>query len=335
MTEKVKDTLSFLGRLVISFGLLFWLFKMVNWRDTVAAVQQADVGLILWAFVIHVFLQFIVLIRWFLFMKALNFKAPIGQVCRYFFIGLFCNLFLPTSIGGDLVKAYGLSRGAGQKPKVYASVVLDRLSGFAGLVIIALVAYFIGGKIIDAPSVIVPISVLTVLSLAVGGMLFNKPVYNFFCRIFLKMPRFHKALMDMHADVLLMKGKKRTGIGCIFISCGVQILSAYMYYLIAVALHQQVHLLHFMIFTPIIAAVSFLPSIGGLGFREGGWVYLLGKVGISGSIAMSLSLIGFLFVILVGLAGGVIYVTSFSGRRLQRNSQGPGAGAPGGQVAGG
>ncbi|NTV29277.1 MAG: flippase-like domain-containing protein [Candidatus Omnitrophica bacterium] len=334
MTEKMKDALSFIGRVAISFGLLFWLFKMVNWRDTVEAIRQADPVLIGWAFAIHIFLQFAVLMRWFIFMKALNFKAPIGQVCRYFFIGLFCNLFLPTSIGGDLVKAYGLSRGAGQKPKVYASVVLDRLSGFAGLVVVALVAYFIGGKIIDAPSVIVPIALLTALSLAVGGMLFNKPVYNFFCRVFLKMPRFHKALMDMHADVLLMRGKKRTGIGCIFFSCGVQILSAYMYYLIALALHQQVHLLHFLIFTPIIAAVSFLPSIGGLGFREGGWVYLLGKVGISGGIAMSLSLIGFLFVILVGLAGGVIYVTSFSDRRLQRDPQDAGAGPAGRKHAG-
>ena len=317
MTEKVKDILSFLGRLAISVALLFWLFKMVNWQDTIEALKHADVTLILWAFAIHVLLQFAVLIRWFIFMRALSFEAPIGQVCRYFFIGLFCNLFLPTSIGGDLVKAYGLSRGAGQKPKVYASVVLDRLSGFAGLVIVALIAYFIGGKIIDAPSVIVPITVLTALSLAIGGMLFNRPVYKFFCRVFLTIPRFHKALMDMHADVLLMRGKKRTGFGCIAFSCGIQVVSAYMYYLIALALHQHVHLLHFMIFTPIIAAVSFLPSIGGLGFREGGWVYLLGKVGIIGGIAMSLSLIGFLFVIIVGLIGGIFYVASFSAGRVQ------------------
>ena len=326
MTEKTKDLLSFLGRFGISAALLFWLFKMVNWQDTIEALKNADLTLILWAFAIHVLLQFVVLVRWFLFMKALSFEAPIIQVCRYYFIGLFCNLFLPTSIGGDLVKAYGLSRGAGQKPKVYASVVLDRLSGFAGLVIVALIAYGYGGKIIDAPSVIVPIAILTVLSLAIGGMLFNRPVYRFFCGVFLKIPRFHKALMDMHKDVLLMQGKKRTGFGCIAVSCGVQVLSAYMYYLIALALHQPVLALEFMIFTPIIAAVSFLPSIGGLGFREGGWVYLLGKIGIAGGIAMSLSLIGFFFVVVVGLVGGIIYVTTVSGGRVQCAPQNAAAG---------
>jgi uncharacterized protein (TIRG00374 family) len=313
----MRERLSFIGRLVLSAGLMAWLFKMVNWPDTIRALKNAEVSFIVWSFVIFLFLQLLILGRWMAFMKALNFKAPLGQVCRYYFIGLFCNLFLPTSIGGDLVKAYGLSRGAGQKPKVYASVVLDRLSGFAALVIVCVFAYAFGQKIIDAPFVIIPIAVLTVLSLAVGGMLFHVPTYRFFCRIFLRLPRFHKALMDMHADVLLMRGRKRTGWACVALSCLVQVASAFMYYMIARAFHLDVNLLHFMIFTPIVSAVSFLPSIGGLGFREGGWVYLLGQVGVNKGVAMSLSLIGFLFVILVGLLGGFLYVTSPAYRRVQ------------------
>ncbi len=323
MTDKMKDALSLLGRIVLSAALLWWVFSMVNWPDTISALKAADVTLLWWAFVVHIVLQLIVLVRWFVFMKALSFTAPIGQVCRYFFIGLFCNLFLPTSIGGDLVKAYGLARGAGQKPKVYASVVLDRLSGFAGLVVVAFFAYFIGGSVIDAPSVIVPIVVLTTMSLVIGGMLFNERIYTFFCRVFLKIPRFHKALMDMHTDVLLMKGRKRTGFGCILLSCVIQILGAFMYYLIALALHQEVHLLHFIIFAPIVSAVSFLPSIGGLGVREFGWVYFLGKVGIGQGIAVSLSLISFFFIIVIGIFGGVMYVTSPSDRRIQPDAQDP------------
>lgn len=323
MTEKLKDIGSFTGRIVLSAALLWWVFSMVNWPDTIHALKQADMALLGWAFVMHLVVQFIVLVRWVIFMKALSFTAPLGQVCRYFFIGLFCNLFLPTSIGGDLVKAYGLARGAGQKPKVYASVVLDRLSGFAGLVVVAFLSYFFGRNVIDAPSVIVPIAVLTGMSLAIGGMLFNEGIYEFFCRVFLKIPRFHKALMDMHADVMLMKGRKRTGLGCIFLSCMIQILSAYMFYLIALALHQDVHLLHFIIFAPLVSAVSFLPSLGGLGVREFGWVYLLGKVGIGQGMALSLSLISFFFIIVIGIFGGVMYVTSPSDRRIQSDAQDP------------
>lgn len=317
MSERVKDTLSFLGRLLLSAVLLGWLFRYIDWQDIINAAKQADAGLLWWAFAIMLVTQFVVLVRWMIFMKALELKAPFSNICRYFFIGLFCNLFLPTSIGGDLVKAIGLSRGVGQKPKVFASIVLDRLSGFAGLVIVALVSYLIGSTIIDAPAVIVPISVLTVLSLGIGGLLFSERVYAFGCKIFIRFPRVHKALMDIHADVLLMKGKKRTGLACIAISCVIQIMGAYMSYLIGMALHIQADFLHYLIFAPIVGAVTFLPSIGGLGVREVGWVYCLAKVGVDKGLAAGLSLITFFFTIICGLVGGIVYVTTFPPRRVQ------------------
>jgi uncharacterized protein (TIRG00374 family) len=270
-----------------------------------------------WGGFVFVVINFLVLVRWYIFMRVLKLDVSIGLVCRYFFIGLFCNLFLPTSIGGDLVKAIGLSRGVGQKPKVFASVVLDRLSGFAGLVILAAIAYAAGSRLIDAPSVMIPIAVLSVLSLVIGGMLFNAKVYNFFGALVSRFPRVQKGIMEMHEDVMLMKGKKRSGWGCVALSCFVQALGAYMAYLIALGLHQDVHLLPFLVFAPIVAAVTFLPSIGGLGVREIGWVYFLGKIGIAQGIAVGLSLISFFYVIVLGLIGGIVYVTTTPARRIQ------------------
>ena len=40
-------------------------------------------------------------------------------------------------------------------------------------------------------------------------------------------------------------------------------------------LRKEEGLKYFIIFSPIVCVVSSLPSIGGLGFREIGWVYLL------------------------------------------------------------
>ena len=212
MTERVKNMVSFVGRFALSAGLLAWVFSFINWRDTLVAMRQADRGLLLGAVAFHMAIQVAILFRWFFFMRALKLNASLGLTCRYFFIGLFCNLFLPTSIGGDLVKAIGLSRGVGQKPKVFASVVLDRLSGFAGLVIVAALAYAAGSSLIDAPSVLIPIVVLTLLSFVIGGMLFNQGLYHFFGKIVRRFPHVQKGILDMHRDVMLMKGKKRTGL---------------------------------------------------------------------------------------------------------------------------
>ncbi len=327
MTEKVKNIVSFLGRLALSAGLLAWIFSFVNWREMFGVMKGADVGFLLWAAAVHFLIQGIVLVRWYLFMNALKLEVSAGMVCRYYFIGLFCNLFLPTAIGGDLVKAIGLSRRAGQKPKVFASVVLDRLSGFAGIVVVAALAYVFGSKLINEPSMIIPIAVLTVLSLAVGGMLFSQPVYRFFGGLFRAVPRVHKGILQMHEDVLLMRGKKRTGLACVMLSCLVQALSAYLFYLLALALHQQVHFMPFLVFTPIVAVITFLPSIGGLGVREVGWVYFLAKIGLAQGVAVSLSLLSFFYIIITGLIGGLIYVTTVPSGRVQCDETDPGAGS--------
>jgi uncharacterized protein (TIRG00374 family) len=155
-------------------------------------------------------------------------------------------------------------------------------------------------------------------------MLFNQKFYQFFGGLVSKFPRIQKGIMEMHSDVSLMKGKKRTGLGCILLSCFVQVLGALLYYLISLAMHLEVSFLHYLIFSPIVSAVTFLPSIGGLGVREVGWKTLLTKVGVGADAAIGLSLISFFFVIVVGLIGGVIYVTTVSGRRVQCDEENSG-----------
>ncbi|MEI8012051.1 MAG: lysylphosphatidylglycerol synthase transmembrane domain-containing protein [Candidatus Omnitrophota bacterium] len=329
MTERMKNAVSFAGRFILSAGLLVWVFSFINWRDTLAVLRSADIALLLAAAAVHLLVQASILLRWFLFMRALNLNVSVSMTCRYYFIGLFCNLFLPTSIGGDLVKAIGLSRGVGQKPKVFASVVLDRLSGFAGLVIVAALAYAAGSSLIDAPSVLIPIIALTLLSFVIGGMLFNQGLYHFFGNFVRRFPSVQKGILEMHQDVMLMSGKKRTGFGCIAFSCFIQVLGAAIFYLIARALHQDVPFLPFLIFSPIVSAATFLPSIGGLGVREVGWVYLLAKIGVEQGVALGLSLSSFFFVIVTGLIGGVVYVTTVPCRRVQCDVPPAGAGACG------
>lgn len=323
MTEKVKSFLSFFARMGLSALLLFLVFRQIEWVEVKDAFLTADMGLLAAAFAIHALLQVVILIRWIIFMRALSLKTSMWQVVRFFFIGLFCNLFLPSAIGGDLVKAYGLSRGVGdQKAKVYASVLLDRLSGFAGVAIVGILAYIVGFRMITDPGVIIAVMFLGVFAISIVLVLFNEKVYTFFCGIFKPFPRLHGALIKMHYDVVLMKGKQKEGWSCVGISFVLQLLCGVMYYWIALSVGVHVDLLFWLVFTPIVVAVSFLPSIGGLGFREFGWVYLLAQVGVDKSLAASISLLSFVFIIIVGLVGGIFYVATLSRGRLQCDPKG-------------
>ena len=130
--------------------------------------------------------------------------------------------------------------------------------------------------------------------------------------------------MRLHYDIVLLKGKQKKGWEAIFISIVAQIVLAIEFYLSAKGMHQNIPLVYFIIFSPIVCVVTSLPSIGGLGFREIGWVYLLPLVGVSKEMAGGISLINSAFTIINGLLGGLFYVTTLSSGRIQYPQADPG-----------
>lgn len=319
LTKNTKSVLSFLLRVVLSVALLWFIFSKIDIQNTIEILKSADLTYIFIAGVIFLVINGILLFRWFIFIKALDLSVTVKSVVQHYFYGLFGNLFLPTAVGGDLIKVIGLCKDSSQKPKVVASVLIDRLSGFASIAIVATVAFLFGHRLIGDNSLFIPIIFMVSGTFVIGAVLLNEKIYSFGCQVFNRLPRFKEGLMTMHYDIaLLKKGHKyKEGIKGIAISCVSQIMFAGSYYFTAKALHQDIAIIYFLIFVPIICVVAAFPSIGGLGVREVGAVYLFSKIGVDAGIAASLSLINFLFMIMIGLVGGVIYVYTLSSRRVQ------------------
>ena len=322
LTKNAKNLFSFLLRIGLSIALLWYVFSQIDIESTAEILKSANLIYIFLAAVIFVFINFILLYRWFIFIKALDLSVSIKSVVRHYFYGLFGNLFLPTAMGGDIIKVIGLCKNSSEKPKVVASVLIDRLSGFAAIVIVAVIAFIFGHKLIGDKTLLVPIILMGAGSLTVAAVLFNEKIYSFCCRLFDRLPRFKNALMAMHYNIALLKGahKYKEGIKGVILSCASQIIFAFTYYFTAKALHQDIAIMYFIIFVPIICVAAAFPSIGGLGVREVGAAYLFGKVGVESGIAVILSLINFLFMVMVGLVGGFIYVYTLSVGRIQRYS---------------
>ena len=123
--------------------------------------------------------------------------------------------------------------------------------------------------------------------------------------------------MKLHYDLVLMKGKFKEAAGTILLSLFAQIIYAFEFYLIAKGMHQHIPFVYFVIFSPMVCVVTSLPSIGGLGVREFGWVSLLFLLGVPKGTALGLSLISFFIMVIAGILGGLFYVTTLPSRRLQ------------------
>jgi len=316
LTEKTKNALSLFARGAFSLLALFIVYKIVNIKETIKIIKSSDVNMILLAGGVFFIINIILLVRWFVFIHALGLSVSKRNVIRSYFIGLFGNLFLPSAIGGDILKTIGLCKESSQKAKVVASVLLDRLSGFASIIFVSALAFIVGFSYIRDYFLIIPIGIMTIGGGAIGVTLFNEKVYSFCCRIFHGVPKIKNSLMKLHYDIALLKNKRREAIYAVLISCLSQIILSIVFFLLAKALHQDIRLVYFLIFVPIICVASAVPSIGGLGVRELGAVYLFSRIGINEGISASLSLMTFFFMVLSGVLGGFIYVVTLSSRRV-------------------
>src|SRR3989338_3052403 len=196
MTKTFKNIASFLLRFGLSGALLWWLFIKIDWAKTIEVLKTADIGPITLSAAVFFSIYFVLLLRWIVFIRALGLKVPFGEALKYFCIGLFGNLFLPSSIGGDAIKIYGLCKdNATQKAKVVASVLLDRLSGYAGLVLTSSAAFAVGYKYVNDLSLLAMIAGLGCAWVGVMAVLFNKKLYEFFCQVLNGFPKAKQAVM--------------------------------------------------------------------------------------------------------------------------------------------
>jgi len=322
INEKTKTILSFMLRIGLSLGLLMYVFSKIDLPATLEALKTADLFFIMLAGFMYLINMAMLLVRWFIFIKALDLSATKKNIILHFFYGAFGNLFMPTAIGGDIIKTVGLCRSSSEKPKVVASVLLDRLSGFYAIILIEICVLLLGYQYVVKDKILAGGVVM------VGGaavfltfVLFNEKIYSFVFRLFDRFPKIKNAFMKLHYDIALLKQSHRIkeGLKGVCLSGVTQVIYAFSWFLIAQSLHQDLGFIHFMAFVPLLCLASSFPSVGGLGVREAAAVFLFSKIGMEAGVAVSMSLIGFIFVIIFGLIGGVLYVYTISTGRVQHH----------------
>jgi len=319
----IKKIFSILLRVGISIILLVLLFRQADEKSLLAVIKGIHKPLLGLSFLVFSLTYVLGVWRWAMLLKAVNIDIPLKRIITSFSGGIFFSLFLPSTIGGDFLRSVDLSVHT-QKPKeVIATIFLDRLSGYIGLVFLAICALFLGWKVLEDSSVLISLGIIVGLLFFLLLILFNKYLYT---KIngFLKSPNAGKIrdlISDLHEEIHLFRDKPRIVAKNILVSILIQAISPVTFYIIALALGIKISLLYFFIFLPIIGAITLLPiSIGGLGLRDASTIFFFAKVGVGKNLAFAMSLLSFSFILFYGAVGGLIYVLTVHNRRLQRNA---------------
>lgn len=317
-----KQILSVLSRVGVSIILLVLLFKFqhVDIKRLLENIRSADKLLLFWAFFINLLVYILCLFRWRMLLEVFGFHLHLKRIIISFSGGIFFSSLLPSTIGGDFVRSLDLAAHTKKTKEVVATVFLDRLSGCVGLAIVALLALFLGWRLIPDKSILFPVAIIIAILTSLLLVLFNDFLFSKVNKLF-QSPnagRIREALKNLHQEIYYFKNHKSALFKNLLFSVFIQLGGPVAFYLTALSLGQKLNIAYFFIFLPIIGAITLLPiSIGGLGLRENATVFFFTKTGMASDLAGAMSFLNSIFILLLAATGGLIYVLTVHHRRLQ------------------
>lgn len=316
-----KKAVSILLRVGVSVALLVFLFRMVDKKNLFEIITHSNKPLLAAAFFTMLSTYVLCIFRWDMLLKAAEIHLPLSRVIISTAGGFFFNLFLPSTIGGDLVRSIDLAVHTKKTHEVVATVLLDRLSGFIGLVIVALLAVLFGWDFVrDNPAALLSVAIIAAILVVVLLVLFNSLLYSKINKL-LHSPqagRIREFIKDLHQEMHIFRHHKAIVVSNIMISVLVQVIGPVTFYIIALSLGIKINIFYFFVFIPIIGAITLLPiSLGGLGLRDATTIFFFAKAGVGKDLAFAMSLVSFFFIVILGAMGGIIYALTLRHRRIQ------------------
>jgi hypothetical protein len=306
-------------RISISLILLIFLFKQVDFSSLLEVIKKADKTLLYLSLFITFFGYLFCFWRWKMLLDTAEIKLPQKRLISAFSGGIFFNMFLPSTIGGDFVRSVDIGYHSKKTSTVVATVLLDRLSGFVGMIVVSLIALVFGYGIIKDQRIVFAICFLTTLLFLIMLFIFNDRAFGVLKKIlaFIRHGKIRSGMLSVLEQMHGFKGFKSVLFKNLLFSIAIQSVGPITTYMIALSFHLEISILYFFVFVPIITAVTLLPiSIGGLGVRDYTTILLFTRIGISKHFAFALSLLGFIYLLIYTGIGGLIYVFTLHHRRV-------------------
>ena len=301
-------------KIIVSAGLLGILLSRTDGQAVLAQFAQMS-----WKWTAAALLAYTAMLatsawRWRLLLQTQEIDVPIGHLTQSFLVATFFNNFLPSNIGGDVIRVADTAPHAGSKTLATTVVFVDRLVG-----LLALLGVGAAASAIAATSGIQLVGVRYLwiaLVIVFAGMLFALGHPDFMARVVRTVVEKsgRAATLQQRGENLLLglgrfRARPRSLLTAFAGALIVQGLLVVFYLCAARSLAVPFPVLAACVIVPVSLAVQMVPlSINGFGVREAVFAAFFRSLGLSVSSALALSLGAAAFTMVFSLAGGVVFL---------------------------
>lgn len=318
---------------VISIGLLAWVIQKTDLYETWIALKSADILLFLLSLGVILCSYYFRAYRLSILLESRGVYTTKPYLFKSYMVGIFFSNFLPSIIGGDIVRVYDIWRLEPNKSIAVSTVFLDRLLGLVALLLFAIGAlitshFFSSTSLIlllwkslvhffNAVYILIFSSWKIVLILGTFFLLLMfsvGPKVSSYISYKTHIPSFfldiQRKLANIVHALLLLSKKKEALVHAFAWSLVIQVAVITHYYLIAKSLDFPALIQHFFLIIPLATAVMMLPiSINGIGLRENVFIFFFSifSSSITRSEAMAFAWLSYSILLIEGVFGGFIY----------------------------
>ena len=302
----LKNT-SVLIRWVVGLGLIAYLLTLIDFKSFLGVLSKGRLELVFLAVLVVLLDRVWMGSKWRILLKAQGIRVSYFECVRSYFVASFVGVALPTSVGSDLVRLMSLSVEEGERGKVAASIVVEKLLAMLAMLTLVCLCIFLLAMTSTVPLWRYFFMATGVLTLLLLLFLFS---LKFFPLEKLKQRegRFFKMIVKVVLAYQQFRFYKKSMLIFFAVTFLEQMVPFVFNYILALAFQLPFNFLGYFAVVPIIYLVARIPiSVDAIGVLEGLFVLLFPLVGLSKTDSLLLALSGRAATTIGHLFGGIFY----------------------------
>jgi uncharacterized protein (TIRG00374 family) len=313
--NNMKKQLFLTIRIAVAVGLLAYLSTNIDLLQFWDQVRNARFHFVLFSFALFFIIAVLSVLRWKLLLGVYDVKPSFYALGKLFFIGLFFNNAMPGLTGGDIIKAYYVTKETTHsKPETIISLLMDRIVGMVALLTMGTISLLFNLQNQALQKITLVIIAILMSIIIFIPIFFQK---NMLTRIpvvtkLLGILPFSEMLVRIYNAFYEYKSHSGILVSGLILSLFIQGINIVMIFFLglSISLH-SVRLIHYFLFIPIITVITAIPiSIAGLGVSEQLFIYFFGLIGANKESALAIAIMGRLIVLMWSLLGLFYYITA-------------------------
>ncbi len=307
-----KKTLFLLLKISLSVALILWITQDVALDSVFAVITDSSGSLLILAFSLFFIGYVIAAFRWRTLIRVQDGDAPVFFLVRSFMVALFFNNFLPSTVGGDVVRMYDSWRLGNSKTDAVTVVLVDRFLGVIVLFCFALLALVFDETVAGEVPFITAWVTAGLAGMGIATWLFLKiPVSTMQRLSFAKngvMARVGGILEKVHRSFQAYRQAPSAILRALGLSVLLQVNVVVHFILVARAVGIDVPAESMFLIIPVAVFIMMVPiSINAIGVREAVFVFLFSLYGVQSVEALAFAWIAYSFTLLQGVLGGLVF----------------------------